>query len=191
MSIIPAFKIGLWNAYIFVLPALLLTFIGTKLIKKRKMVSLSEYMNTLSKKEKIILNISGALIFISYFYSIFLPLIVGSIWFYIGLVLYLLGLTIQIISWQNLAVGSVDKPVTKGIYKFSRNPMYIGDFLLYTSIAIACLSWIFLMVSILIMITNYIAVISEERECLSKYGDKYQDYMDKISRWIGKPKTRN
>jgi len=93
-------------------------------------------------------------------------------------------------AWQNLATTSVDKPVNKGVYRISRNPMYIGDFLTTISVAIACLSWIFLLVTIFSVIANYIAIISEERECLVKYGEDYREYMDRIPRWIGKPKSR-
>ena len=190
MSVIPAFELGFWNAWIFILPILLLIYIGNRLTKKRKMESLSEYISDFSKKGKILLTILVMPILGSYLYSIFLPLKLGTIWFYIGFVIYLVGLIIQIIAWQNLATASVDKPVTKGVYRISRNPMYIGDFLTFFSIAIVSLSWIFLLVVIISVINNYIAVISEERECLVKYGDEYREYMDRIPRWIGKPKSR-
>jgi len=190
MSVIPAFELGFWNAWIFILPILLLIFIGNRLTKKRKMESLSEYISDFSKKGKILLTILVLPILGSYLYSIFLPLKLGTIWFYIGFVIYLVGLIIQIIAWQNLANASVDKPVTKGVYRISRNPMYIGDFLTFFAIAIVSLSWIFLLVVIISVINNYIAIISEERECLVKYGDEYQEYLDRIPRWIGKPKSR-
>ncbi|MHA2008577.1 MAG: methyltransferase family protein [Promethearchaeota archaeon] len=189
MSTIPAFELGVWNAWIFVVPMLLLMIIGNVLIKKREMASLSEYLSDFSKKEKILVAVLMIPILSSYFYSIFLPLKIGTIWFYIGLVIYLLGIGIQIITWQHLATGSVERPVTKGIYRFSRNPMYIGDILIFTSIAIACISWIFLIIVVLSIAANYLAVISEERECLAKYGDEYREYMSRTPRWIGKPQS--
>lgn len=190
MSIIPAFELGLWNAWIFILPMLFLMIIGNRLIRKRKMASLSEYLSDFSKKEKILVTVSMIPILVSYFYSIFLPLKLGTIWFYIGFAIYLVGISIQIITWQHLATGSVDKPVTKGVYHFSRNPMYLGDYLIFISIAIACLSWVFLIVFVLSIDANYLTVISEEHECLVKYGEEYQKYMDRTPRWIGKPKSR-
>ncbi len=190
MSIIPAFELGFWNAWIFILPVLLLTLIGNRLIKKRKMGSLSEAVADLSKMEKNLVTYLGIPIFGAYLYSIFLPLKLGTIWFYIGIAIYMVGFSFQIIAWQNLATASVDKPVMKGVYRFSRNPMYIGDFLTFISIAVASLSWIFLLVAIISIIVNNIWVISEERECLAKYGTQYREYLDKIPRWIGKPKSR-
>jgi len=190
MSFIPAFELGLWNAWILILPFFLLPFIGDRLIKKRKMASLSEYISEFSTKGKILLLLLVIIIMGSYIYSIFLPIKLGTVWFYIGFVIYTVGLSIQIIAWQNLATSSVDTPVTKGVYRISRNPMYIGDFFVFISIAIACLSWIFLLVGIISMVVNYISVISEERECLAKYGNSYKEYMNRIPRWVGKPKSR-
>ena len=190
MSIIPVFELGLWNAWIFILPMLSLMIIGNRRIRKRKMASLSEYLSDFSKKQRILLAVLMVPILGSYFYSIFLPLKLGTIWFYIGFAIYLVGISIQIITWQHLATGSVDKPVTKGVYHFSRNPMYLGDYLIFISITIACLSWVFLIVFVLSIGANYLTVISEEHECLVKYGEEYQKYMDRTPRWIGKPKSR-
>ena len=189
MSFIQAFELGLWNAWIFTLPFFILPFIGSIFIKKRNMTSLSEYISEFSNRGKILLLLLVIAIMGSYIYSIFLPIKLGTVWFYIGFVIYIVGLSIQIIAWQNLTTSPVDTPVTKGVYRISRNPMYIGDFFVFISIAIACLSWIFLLISIISVINNYISVISEERECLVKYGDSYKEYMDRIPRWIGKPKS--
>ncbi|MHA2289687.1 MAG: methyltransferase, partial [Promethearchaeota archaeon] len=146
MSYIPAFELGLWNAWMFILPFFLLPFIGDKLTRRRDMASLSEYIAEFSKKRKILLVLLVTPIWGSYVYSVFLPFKLGTIWFYIGAVIFILGIIIQIITWYELASAPIDKPVTKGLYRVSRNPMYIGDFLVHFSIAIACLSWIFLIV---------------------------------------------
>ncbi len=190
MSLIPAFELGLWNAWFFILPQILLMWIGSRILHRRKMASLSESLSEFSKAEKKVLNILTVLIFGSYIYSIFLPMKTSTIWFYIGLSIYTLGIITQIVAWQNLATTSVDNPVTKGLYHFSRNPMYVGDFLIYTGITIACLSWIFLVVLILAIFLDRLWAISEERECIKKYGETYREYMEKIPRWIGSPKSK-
>ena len=100
-----------------------------------------------------------------------------------------MGFSVQISAWQNLATSSVDKPVTKGVYRFSRNPMYIGEFFVYLGIAMLCISWIFLLVVIDYAALSYVLVKSEEQECINKYGDSFQEYLDRIPRWIGRPKS--
>jgi len=189
MSLIPAFELGLWNAWIFIIPELLLMFIGNKAIKKREMLSVSESLSESGKKMKNLITALTVPIFGAYLYSIFLPLKLNTVWFYIGLITYLLGFSIQITAWQNLATSSVDKPVTKGIYHFSRNPMYIGEFLVYLGIAIACISWVFLLIAIDYVALSYVWAKFEEEECLKKYGDSYREYMDRIPKWIGRPKS--
>jgi protein-S-isoprenylcysteine O-methyltransferase Ste14 len=84
----------------------------------------------------------------------------------------------------------VDKPVTKGIYRISRNPAYFGCFLIYISIGIACSSWVFLLVAIGYITVMNILVDPEERMCLEKYGRAYREYMDRTPRWIGIPKSQ-
>jgi len=84
----------------------------------------------------------------------------------------------------------VDKPVTGGVYRISRHPMYVGDILIDTGISIACLSWIFLLLVIIVVISYSHAVTAEERICLNQYGDEYKEYMNRTPRWIGIPKSK-
>ncbi len=189
MSFIPAFELGLWNAWLFIIPELLLMFIGNKTIKKRKMLSISESLSESGKKVKNLITALTVPIFGAYLYSIFLPLKLNTVWFYIGLTTYLVGFIVQTTAWQNLATFSVDKPVTKGVYRYSRNPMYIGEFFVYLGIAIICISWIFLLIAIDYIALSYVWARFEEQECLKKYGDSYREYMNRIPRWIGKPKS--
>ena len=126
----------------------------------------------------------------SYIYGVFLPLKLGTHGFYLGLLIYLSGMLITIVATLNFTTTSMDKPVTKGIYTFSRNPMYIGEFLINISISIVCLSWIFFLVAVVVAILEQNIVVSEERFCLKKYGDVYRDYMNRTPRWIGIPKSR-
>ncbi|HDZ19263.1 hypothetical protein LCGC14_0835620 [marine sediment metagenome] len=189
MSLIPAFQLGLLNAWILIIPEILLMFIGNKTIKKREMLSVSESLSESGKRVKNLLTVLTVPIFGAYFYSIFLPLKLITVWFYIGLCIYLLGFSVQITAWKNLATSSVDKPVTKGVYRFSRNPMYIGEFFVYLGITIACISWIFLFIVIDYIALSYVWARFEEQECLKKYGDSYREYMNRIPRWIGRPKS--
>ncbi len=189
MSLIPAFELGLWNAWVFIIPELLLMFVGNKAIKKREMLSVSESLSESGKKVKNLITALTVPIFGAYFYSIFLPLKLNTVWFYIGLCTYMLGFSIQIIAWLNLAKSSVDKPVTKGVYRFSRNPMYIGEFFVYLGIAIVCISWIFLLIVIDYIALSYVWAKFEEDECLKKYGDSFREYRNRIPRWIGRPKS--
>jgi len=67
--------------------------------------------------------------------------------------------------------------------------MYVGESLINISISIACVSWIFFLVAVVVAILEHNIVVSEERFCLKKYGDAYREYMNRIPRWIGIPKS--
>jgi protein-S-isoprenylcysteine O-methyltransferase Ste14 len=91
----------------------------------------------------------------------------------------------------NFAATPMNKPVTKGVYRYSRNPMFIGWFLLYFGIAIACISWIYIVITVLfILITAYLSPF-EEAITLEHYGKAYEEYMKKTPKWIGMPKSKH
>ena len=159
MSLVPEFELGLWNAWIFILPTIILSVVGSRVFGKRGAGAFSGR----TRKERMLDSVGTVIIFAFWVYSVFLPLKLGTLWFLAGFVIYSLGSVIEVSAMLGFATTPVDKPVTKGVYRVSRNPMYLGMF---------CM-----------------AVVSEERECLQKYGDAYREYMNEIPRWLGMPKS--
>jgi len=192
MSAIPVFEIGVWNAWILLLllplhPLIMMLIdklVGTGNIFK-KMES-----PALSKTERII-NIFGSyvLFFGLFIYSIFLSLQLGTAWFYVGLALCVLGVVTWIIAIVNIAGIPLGEPWNKGLYRYSRHPMYLGLFLTLIGAGIASASWIFLLFSIVFIILCALLVSAEERFCLDKFGTPYREYMNRTPRWIGLPKS--
>lgn len=77
------------------------------------------------------------------------------------------------------------KLVTGGPYRYTRNPMYLGMFLMVFGVAFLMGSagaLIPLLVFILIIRYNFIA--GEERFLESAFGQQYLDYKTKVRRWI-------
>jgi protein-S-isoprenylcysteine O-methyltransferase Ste14 len=187
-----AFELGLWNAWIFMIYVVFSNFLpfilAGKVIDKEVLKKVGAD-RSLSDDEKKLLNIYSLLFFAIIACSIFLPLRLGTVWFYVGLIIYLLGVIIETIAMQNFFTTAVDKPVNKGIYRFSRNPMYFGIFLIFLGTSIACVSLIFLMLTTVFIILSHIVVVYEERFCTQKYGDSYREYLNRIPRWIGIAKT--
>jgi protein-S-isoprenylcysteine O-methyltransferase Ste14 len=197
MSLIPAFEIGLWNAWIFELCALLPLPI-LLLIRKRR-ASKSEKgadsrseLDHMSKAERRLFGFSRVVMFLPIIYSIFLPLKLGTTWFYVGLPIALVGLIMLLTVWVKFASTLFDdEPITTGLYRYSRHPMYVTNFVMAIGISIACASWLFLGLSIAsVLFANVRFAGFEERYCLEKYGGAYREYMDKTPRWIRMPKLR-
>ena len=189
MSLIPDFELGLWNAWIFILLVLLplpLVVLFRKGVFKK---TASIHASILTERENKIFIFSKIIMLSVFIYSIFLPLQLGMIWFSIGLPIYLLGLILQTIAWVNVATSPVDEPVTKGLYRYLRHPMYVTLQLIFIGTGIASASWLFLLLSIILIITHFYNAIPEERECLEAYGNAYREYMNRTPRWIGIPKS--
>jgi len=192
MSLLPEFELGLWNAWIFmlywiisnVLPLLLSGWLIDKEVLKK-----GSGAESLSETEKKISYAVSFLPFVLFAYSIFLPLKLGTIWFFAGFIIYLLGAIIMTAGMLSFFTTAADKLVTKGVYRFSRNPIYFGMFLIFGGTGIACVSWIFLLLTAVFIIVLHIFIVSEERSCLQKYGDAYLEYMNRTPRWIGIPKS--
>lgn len=75
--------------------------------------------------------------------------------------------------------------VTSGVFRFSRNPMYLGMllFLLGTAIILNIIGG--LIISILfIFYMNFFQIIPEENALQNLFGKNYRNYRKTVRRWI-------
>jgi protein-S-isoprenylcysteine O-methyltransferase Ste14 len=194
MSLIPVFKIGLWNAWIvmviFSAATTLLPLLIDKEKKMEKRVEGEPTLSELSKTSKIVFVITHFMIIpFALFYSIFLPLKLGMLWFYAGLPICLLALVMSLMSGISFATAPLGEPISKGIYAISRHPAYFSFFLVCVGMGIACASWVFLLCALVWIVSWHFGVVEEERILLERYGDAYRGYMNRTPRWIGIPKS--
>ena len=184
--LIPAFELGLWNAWILMLPFLLL-WLSFMFLNKEKMESPAwERIDKKMKKSSITVQLTwfGALI-----YSVFLSLKLETALLWIGLFIYMMGFIFLTLAVLVFTATPKDRPVTKGIYRISRNPMNLGGFMIFIGVGIACVSWIFLISAVVFILLMRKFVVYEEAICIGKYGDAYVEYRNKTPKWIGIPKS--
>ncbi len=81
------------------------------------------------------------------------------------------------------------KPTTKivytGIYKLSRNPLYLG--LVVAILGIGCIFdnlWIFLLTVPLVFVFHWFFVIPEEKYLEETFGEEYLLYKSRVRRWL-------
>jgi len=75
--------------------------------------------------------------------------------------------------------------VTTGIHGWSRNPIYLGMFLVYGGIGIAVRSpWILILALPLAITMRYGVVAREEVYLERRFGDAYRDYKARVRRWL-------
>ena len=190
MSLVPAFEIGVWNAWIF-MSSFLLQMLAVLLVGKRVWArsSLPSGFKR-SKLEKITPLIGNTVWLLATIYSIFLPLRLGTAWFYTGLSVFLVGVIILAVATANFAATPAEKPATKGAYSFSRHPLYLSMIIIYIGTGIASASWLFILLGIANILWIRTDAIAEERYCLARYNKDYRDYINKTPRWLGIPQSR-
>ncbi len=142
-----------------------------------------------SRQYRVVSYISMVVEAMALAYSIFLPLRLGTTWFYAGLAIFLAGLAVLTAAIFGFSRAPMDVPITRGIYRYSRHPMYLGSLLIYLSVGLASASWVFLLIFVLQSVSITIAAVEEERYCLEKYGDAYREYMERTPRYLGIPKS--
>ena len=193
MSLIPTFEIGIWNAWILWVLQFLSMIIPNFFMSEEAKIRTKrapQFVPFNKKKEKILaLSTHVVIMPFSIIYSIFLPLQIGTAWFYIGLVIFISALVMSLMTTISFATTPVDKPVTSGIYRISRHPIYFSGFLLNLSIGIVCASWVIMLCAILWIVFFHIVVPTEERFLIGQYGDAYREYMNRTPIWIGIPKS--
>ena len=145
MSLVPAFELGLWNAWILVIPMLIIFFSDVKVTAARESEEQGDFQ--LTRKEKRIINAVLLPMVVSFIYAVFLPLQIGTTWLISGLTFYVLGIFFTIVAVLNFATSPKNKLITKGLYRFSRNPVYVGILLMQSGAGIACSSWLYLLLN--------------------------------------------
>jgi protein-S-isoprenylcysteine O-methyltransferase Ste14 len=75
--------------------------------------------------------------------------------------------------------------VTAGIHGWSRNPIYIGMFLVYAGIGMAARSQWILILALPLAITLRYGVVAREEAYLERcFGDAYRHYKARVPRWL-------
>jgi protein-S-isoprenylcysteine O-methyltransferase Ste14 len=116
--------------------------------------------------------------------TIWVPLKTGTPWFYIGLALFLIGLIGYLIAVRNYATTPDDEPVRKGMYRISRNPLYLFFGVIYFGLIVATLSLPLLIIWMINIVLTHLIILAEEGYCLKTYTESYRDYMQIVPRWF-------
>lgn len=103
---------------------------------------------------------------------------------YLGSGLYAAGLLLLIASVVAFAKPQGDGLRYEGIYRWSRHPMYTAYFVLFMGcVALTQSAALFLVVLVFQGAAHFI-ILAEERWCLACFGEAYQQYMQKVRRYL-------
>lgn len=118
----------------------------------------------------------------------------GSITRIVGLVLASVGTIIFGIavwtmrdSWRaGIAENDKTKMVTDGIYKFSRNPAFLGFDLVYTGIVLMFFNPVLVIFSVFAIVMLHMQILQEERYLPTVFGREYDRYRSRVCRYFGR-----
>jgi protein-S-isoprenylcysteine O-methyltransferase Ste14 len=112
--------------------------------------------------------------------------IIGSLLVAAGLALNIVGFVTQRRAGTDpIPFNPTTRIVSHGIYRFSRNPMYVGFGLWTLGVAFLVNSvWMLLAVPIGIVLTDRFVIAKEERYLERKFGDEYLSYKRRVRRWF-------
>jgi len=111
----------------------------------------------------------------------------------IGGPVILIGLALAAVGIRNFSRAATPvrsiKPtralVTTGIHGRTRNPIYLGMFIIYGGIGVAAQSsWTLILTLPLALTIRYGVVAREEAYLARRFGDAYRDYQARVRRWL-------
>jgi protein-S-isoprenylcysteine O-methyltransferase Ste14 len=81
--------------------------------------------------------------------------------------------------------GSVKQVVTSGIYRFTRNPIYLGFLLMVIGLPLTSgIYWGIVLAPFYMMAMNRLVIEREENYLEKKFRDQYTSYKSRVRRWL-------
>ncbi len=90
-------------------------------------------------------------------------------------------------SWRaGIPKKSQTKLVTSGIYKFSRNPAFLGFDLQYTGVLLLYFNPLTVLFSVFAAVMLHLQILQEERYLTGVFGAPYEQYKKQVRRYLGR-----
>lgn len=171
------------NAFLTAIPLILIRFGLLSILDKEALKRAAVFAPLIGKEKAAywFYQISNILIFV---YLCFLKITTDPYWFYVGLVIYGLGVLLCLVSVSNFSKPAENGINFKGLYRVSRNPMYVAYFIYFLGCVLLTQSLILLAILLVFQISTHWIILSEERWCIKKFGEEYINYMNKVRRYI-------
>jgi protein-S-isoprenylcysteine O-methyltransferase Ste14 len=173
---------GLANAWILVLPIWILGFLISA-CNRRGMARAAD-MSWYTAADRAASFGAMAFMIAAMALSVFVPMAPGSVWFFAGLPLVAAGAGAHFAARLTYMKTDADRPATRGVYRLSRNPMYVSWSLVLLGAAISSRSLVLGAAWALMAGCTHLLILGEERYCKERYGAAYLDYMARVPRYF-------
>jgi steroid 5-alpha reductase family enzyme len=185
MEFLPKFQAGILNGWIPLLIYFFGLILSVSLYTKEARVWLFNNPKDENRGLLLFIRLLGQLAMVAYIVMlIFTPLRIGTPLFLLGAAVYFIGLIFEMSALYSFRRMPVGQPAVKGPYRLSRNPQWLGLFLVLLGSAIAAGIWAYFGIVIAVGIIYHMQILDEEKVCMKKYGDSYRTYMERIPRYF-------
>ena len=116
--------------------------------------------------------------------TIFIPLTSNISAFVTGASLYTAGLAGFILAVVSYSKTLPEAQASHGVYKISRNPMYVTALMAYAGITLMTLNGLLALLLIIIILLHHMMIKAEEKACLQRFGKQYERYMENTPRYL-------
>lgn len=117
--------------------------------------------------------------------------VLGIIIGFTGVVIFGIAVWTMKDSWRaGLAEEDKTEIVTDGIYKYSRNPAFLGFDMIYIGIALVYCNLPLVLCSVFAIVMLHIQIKQEEQYLPTVFGEEYLTYCKQVSRYLGRKRKR-
>jgi protein-S-isoprenylcysteine O-methyltransferase Ste14 len=110
---------------------------------------------------------------------------IGVMLCYLGLIIFLLALISFGKSWRiGIDENNSNELITGGIFKYSRNPIFLFLDLYFIGIMLIYPNIVFIIITICTIMGIHMQIIREETFLQNKFGEKYAEYKKRARRYI-------
>lgn len=178
----PIFEASLWNAWLLYVPFLIgaICFdMQNKTIAKR-MADMTGY----TVKEKVFTVIASLIAYPYMALSVWTPFTTIRPFLYIGAIVYVAGITMFFSALYAIVKTPLDMPFSIGVYRISRNPLYVSAELIFFSVSLMTANIVLFIFTLIVIVSQHFMILAEERVCRLKYGSVFENYIKEVPRYI-------
>jgi protein-S-isoprenylcysteine O-methyltransferase Ste14 len=185
MDLLPKLHIGVLNGWIPLIIYFFSLILSVSLYSKEARVWLFNNPKDENKSVFMFIRLLGQLAMVVYILMmVFTPMRISNPVFFIGAIVYLIGFLLEMSALYYFRKTPVGQPVANGPYRGSRNPQWLGLFLVLLGSASAAGIWLYIGLVVLVSIIYHKQILDEEKACIKKYGESYREYMERIPRYF-------
>jgi protein-S-isoprenylcysteine O-methyltransferase Ste14 len=171
------------NAFWLLVPILMIRYVLMGMLNKAALKRAAFYPPPIEKEKPAFILYQIANVFL-FLYLIFLTIQAEGALFAIGLTVYGLGIIVCTASVFSFAKPEKNGINQNGLYRISRNPMYIGYFIYFLGCVLLTRSLVLFASLAVFQISAHWIILSEERWCAKEFGESYLSYMKKVRRYL-------